>query len=80
MLADSHRSRIRLGAEGFEHPPKTSGKTHNSQTGGAESGALGARADLPDPTLAGIISAWPGLPEAVKARIVGLVEGATARS
>jgi hypothetical protein len=29
--------------------------------------------------LAAVISAWPGLPEAVRARIVGLVEGATAR-
>jgi len=27
--------------------------------------------------LAAVISAWPGLPEAVRARIVGLVEGAT---
>ena len=31
-----------------------------------------------DPELAAVISAWPGLPEAVRARIVGLVEGATA--
>jgi len=31
-----------------------------------------------DPDLGAVISAWPGLPEAVRARIVGLVEGATA--
>ena len=32
-----------------------------------------------DPDLAAVISAWPGLPEAVRARIVGLVEVAIAR-
>ena len=69
-----------MGAEGFEPPPKTSGRTHNSQTGGAESGALGARADLPDPTLAGIINAWPTLPEAVKAGIVATVQAVTKAS
>jgi hypothetical protein len=31
-----------------------------------------------DPDLGAVISAWPGLPEAVRARIVGLVEGAMA--
>jgi hypothetical protein len=31
-----------------------------------------------DPDFGAVISAWPGLPEAVRARIVGLVEGATA--
>jgi hypothetical protein len=29
--------------------------------------------------LGAVISAWAGLPEAVRARIVGLVEGALAR-
>ncbi|MEK6674241.1 MAG: hypothetical protein AABZ47_01145 [Planctomycetota bacterium] len=32
-----------------------------------------------DPELQAVISAWPGLPEAVRARIVGLVEGAEMR-
>ena len=32
-----------------------------------------------DPDLAAVVSAWLGLPEAVRARIVGLVEGAMAR-
>jgi len=31
-----------------------------------------------DADLRAVISAWPGLPEAVRARIAGLVEGATA--
>jgi len=31
------------------------------------------------PDLEAVISAWAELPEAVKARIVGLVEGATAK-
>ena len=31
-----------------------------------------------DPDLGAVISAWAGLPEAIRARIVGLVEGATA--
>jgi len=33
-----------------------------------------------DPELAAVVAAWATLPEAVRARIVGLVEGATARS
>ena len=37
----------------------------------AEPGSAGA--DLP-----AVVSAWPGLPETVRARILGLVEGATA--
>ncbi|MEK6676617.1 MAG: hypothetical protein AABZ47_13315 [Planctomycetota bacterium] len=32
-----------------------------------------------DPELQAVISAWPGLPEAIRARIVGLVEGATTK-
>ena len=33
---------------------------------------------LDDPDLAVLVEAWDRLPEAVRARIVGLVEGATA--
>ena len=32
-----------------------------------------------DPELAAVVAAWAELPEAVRARIVGLVEGATAQ-
>jgi len=31
-----------------------------------------------DPELAAVVAAWDGLPESIRARIVGLVEGATA--
>ena len=34
---------------------------------------------IADPELAAVVAAWSGLPEAVRARLVGLVEGATAR-
>ena len=40
--------------------------------------APGAAQNTPDAQLAAVIQAWPGLPEAVRARIAGMVEGATA--
>jgi len=42
----------------------------------AKSGAVDAREAPVDPDLALIIEAWPGLPEAVRAKIVAMVSEA----
>lgn len=47
------------------------------KSGGAESGALGARATHFDAGLAKIIHAWPALPQGVKERILATVQAAT---
>ena len=51
-----------------------SGKTRVSETGGAESGAVGAENAPIDPDLQTIIKRWPSLPEAVKADILAMVQ------
>jgi hypothetical protein len=43
-----------------------------SSEGGAESGALATI----DPALASLMNAWPGLPEAIKAGILAMVNAA----
>jgi hypothetical protein len=67
--------------KGFETPANSPGKTLNSQSRGTESGTLRS----PPQAIAShgnelqtVIGAWPSLPATVRARIVGLVEGATA--
>lgn len=47
-----------------------------SESGGANSGALGARGGAIAPELRAIIDAWPTLPEAIKAGILALVRTA----
>jgi hypothetical protein len=42
----------------------------------AESGAVDAREAPIDPDLQAVIEAWPGLPEAVKAKVIELVQAA----
>lgn len=61
---------------GSEHPSKTPTKTPIPKSGGAESGAPGAPERLRDPELQRIIDAWDGLPEAVRAGIVAMVNAA----
>ena len=62
-----------MGDTGLEHPSNPSGKSNTSETGGAESGALGSEIDPPDADLAVVIEAWPTLPVAVRAAIMALV-------
>jgi len=67
---------------GAERAPDSTGKSAISQTGGAESGAVGARnadsaAPSPtptDPELARLVEAWPKLPEAIRRGILAMVE------
>jgi len=62
----------------------STGKNANSQTGGAESGAVGAQnadsavdgAVAADPDLGRLIEAWPTLPEAIRRGILAMVEAA----
>ena len=61
---------------GLEHTTNSSGKTPFSESGGAESGAVGAENGPIDADLRSVINAWPDLPEAVKAAVSRLVETA----
>jgi len=72
----------------YEEPPETSGedrirtpaenagKTWVSDQSGAECGALGAQNALIDPDLAMVVKRWAGLPEAVRADILAMVQAA----
>jgi len=64
----------RVGDEGLEPPPKSTANTGFSETGGAESGAVGARMGLSDPDLAAVVNAWPTLPEATRRQVVAMVQ------
>jgi hypothetical protein len=59
-----------------EHPQESSGNSSDSDQGGAESGALGAREAPIDPRLAAVVEAWPTLPEAIKVGILAMVQAA----
>jgi len=65
-----------MGVTGPEHPTKTPTITRVSETGGAESGALGADAPCEDPDLAAVVTAWSELPEAVRVGILAMVRAA----
>ena len=58
---------------GLEQPPNSTGKTPLSETGAAESGAVGARNAPVDVGLAKVIQAWPRLTAAMRARIQELI-------
>jgi hypothetical protein len=65
-------------AAGIEPGPKSSGNRGVGNQSGANSGALGARAaglaDAPtDPGLARLVTAWPTLPEEVRARVLKML-------
>ncbi len=69
---------LKLGDEGLELPPDSPEKTAISPEERAKSGArVDATADPADADLARIVTAWPGLPEYVRERILALVDEAS---
>lgn len=70
-----------MGRTGLEHPAKTPRKTRVHESGGANCGALSGDSGAPagpvpppDPDLAAVVAAWPGLPPAIRAGIVAMVK------
>ena len=67
-----------MGEEGLEPSHDSPGKTPNSDSGGAECGALGVdRAPgtaAPDPDLEVIVAAWPTLPPPIRTAILALLD------
>ena len=61
---------------GLEPPTETPMIVADSESGGAESGAVGAQSGPFDPDQAAVNDAWPHLPDAVKARILAIVNAA----
>jgi len=72
---------VGLETKGFEPSANSCGKTPNSQSRGTESGTL-SKASHPAAAhgteLQTVADAWPSLPPALRARILGMVEGAMA--
>ena len=65
-----------MAGTGFEHPHETPTNSSHSDQSGAESGALSAENHPTDPNLTLIISAWPRLPEPIKAGIIAMIQAA----
>jgi hypothetical protein len=61
---------------GSEHPPESLDNSHVPESRGAESGALGGDSIPFSPDLVQVITAWPQLPEAMRAGIVAMVRAA----
>jgi hypothetical protein len=57
-------------------PLENAGKTGVPQESGAESGASIGDSHPVDPDLAEVIAAWPGLPEAIRRKVVALLRQA----
>jgi hypothetical protein len=64
-----------MGATGLERPSKNAGKIRILDKGGAEYGAVDAKQPVCDADLQTVVEAWPRLSDAVKARIVAIVQG-----
>ena len=60
---------------GLEEPVTSSGNMTISETGGAESGAVGAQSGAADARLVELAAAWPALSDSVKSEILKLVRG-----
>ena len=58
---------------GLEEPVTSSGNMTVSETGGAESGAVGAQSGAADARLVELVAAWPALSDSVKSEILKLV-------
>ena len=76
---------VGLETKGFEPSANSCGKAPNSRSRGTESGTLGHKPGNPPHPIATdgaelrtVIDSWPSLPAALRARILGMVEGATA--
>jgi hypothetical protein len=65
-----------LGDTRLEQDKETSGNHATGAHGGAESGALGAREALIDPSLVTVVEAWPKLPEVIKVEILAMIRAA----
>lgn len=66
-----------MAGTGFEPVADSTRKTPYPPLGGAESGALGAHAEVEariDASLVAVIQAWPRLPEAIRAGILAMVQ------
>lgn len=71
-----------MGAGGFEPPPLSPRETHDTDSGGAESGANrpdSAPETAPDQPpldvdLSRVVEAWPTLPEAIRRAVLAMVE------
>jgi hypothetical protein len=62
--------------KGLEPSAQVPGKRPNSQSRGAQSGAVGARVEIAagiDANLVAVIQAWPELPEAIRVGILALI-------
>ena len=75
---------IALAGAGFEPAQNSSENPAVLQQGGTDSGTQGPGIGTSSPdapalplSLKAVIDAWPGLPETMRARILGIVEGAT---
>lgn len=62
-----------MAGAGFEQPSESTGKSTIGETGGAESGAVGAPITASDPDLARIVAAWPALDAATKEAILKMI-------
>jgi len=60
----------------LEPSSNSPGKTPVSETGGAESGAVGAENTAIDPDLAQVIEAWDSLPPAIREAILAMLRAA----
>ena len=78
-----------MGALGFEHSKDSSRNHGASKTGGAISGAVGAKGaestSIPDmsipsdPDMAELAKTWPKLPDAIKAGIMAMIRSTGGR-
>ena len=67
------RTRTAMGPEGLEPSSKSPGKTHISEMGGAECGALSVNRTQSDADLTKLVEAWPSLPSPIQAAILAMV-------
>jgi hypothetical protein len=62
--------------QGSNSPTESAGKQHDSQSGGAKSGANEPKSASLPPDLAELLMAWPALPDAIKTGIMAMIRSA----